>query len=459
MRPSGRAHDQLRAVSLELDVARHAEGSCLVKFGDTHVLCVATVEERVPPFLRNSGKGWVTAEYGMLPRSTNTRSPREAARGKQSGRTQEIQRLIGRSLRAVTRLDALGERQVILDCDVLQADGGTRTASITGAYVALHHALSKLVESGALPKLPLREPVAAVSCGIVGGTALLDLDYVEDSGAQADANFVLSGSGGIVEVQVTAEDEPDGPRPVRGHADAGGQRNRIAGGASAPDAGMLTLGQRLLVATHNPGKLREFEYLLQPHGIEVVGAAALGLPEPEETGDSFHANAALKARAAVAATGLPALADDSGIVVHGLDGQPGIHSARWAGPERNFDLAIARVLEGLASRFGSFAAADHRASFVAVLCLTLPDGSERFFEGRSDGSLIDTPRGARGFGYDPIFVPDGETRAFAEMTAARKARDQPPPPSPGRILGGPCITLSKLAQDPHPRHIAPLMGP
>ena len=163
MRPSGRADDQMRAVSLELDVARHAEGSCLVKFGDTHVLCVATVEERVPPFLRNTGKGWVTAEYGMLPRSTNTRTAREAARGKQSGRTQEIQRLIGRSLRAVTRLDALGERQVILDCDVLQADGGTRTASITGAYVALHRALAKLVESGALPKLPLREPVAAVS--------------------------------------------------------------------------------------------------------------------------------------------------------------------------------------------------------------------------------------------------------------------------------------------------------
>ena len=208
MRPSGRADDQMRAVSLELDVARHAEGSCLVKFGDTHVLCVATVEERVPPFLRNTGKGWVTAEYGMLPRSTNTRTAREAARGKQSGRTQEIQRLIGRSLRAVTRLDALGERQVILDCDVLQADGGTRTASITGAYVALHRALAKLVESGALPKLPLREPVAAVSCGIVGGTAVLDLDYVEDSGAQADANFVLSGSGGIVEVQVTAEEQP-----------------------------------------------------------------------------------------------------------------------------------------------------------------------------------------------------------------------------------------------------------
>jgi ribonuclease PH len=208
MRASGRAPDELRPVSLELDATRHAEGSCLVRFGHTHVLCAATVEERVPPFLRNKGTGWVTAEYGMLPRSTHTRTQREAARGKQSGRTMEIQRLIGRSLRAVTDLAGLGERQVVLDCDVLQADGGTRTAAITGAYVALHRACAKLVAAGELPRLPLREPLAAVSCGIVAGAAVLDLDYAEDSAAEADANFVLAASGGIVEVQVTAERTP-----------------------------------------------------------------------------------------------------------------------------------------------------------------------------------------------------------------------------------------------------------
>ena len=208
MRPSGRAADQLRPVSLELDVTRHAEGSCLVRYGDTHVLCTATVEERVPPFLRNKGTGWVTAEYGMLPRATTTRTAREAARGKQSGRTLEIQRLIGRSLRAITDTAGLGERQVIVDCDVVQADGGTRTASITGGYVALHRACERLVKAGELPRLPLREPVAAVSCGLVKGVALLDLDYAEDSKADADANFVLSASGGIVEIQVTAEDVP-----------------------------------------------------------------------------------------------------------------------------------------------------------------------------------------------------------------------------------------------------------
>src|SRR5689334_20862280 len=205
MRPSGRTPEAMRAVILEPGVAKYAEGSCLARFGDTHVLCMATVEERVPPFLRNTGRGWVTAEYGMLPRSTHTRTDREAARGRQSGRTQEIQRLIGRSLRAVTDLGTLGERQVRIDCDVLQADGGTRTAAITGSYVAVHLALQKLVAQGALSALPLRDAVAAISCGIVAGEAVLDLDYAEDSGAEADANFVLTGSGGIVEIQATAE--------------------------------------------------------------------------------------------------------------------------------------------------------------------------------------------------------------------------------------------------------------
>jgi ribonuclease PH len=208
MRPSGRAPDALRPVSLEPGFAKYAEGSCLAKFGDTHVLCAATVEDRVPPFLRNTGSGWVTAEYGMLPRSTHQRTDREAARGKQSGRTQEIQRLIGRSLRAVTDLKRLGERQIRIDCDVIQADGGTRTASITGSYVALHIALQKLVASGALAALPLVDAVAAVSCGIHEETPVLDLDYAEDSSAMADANFVLTGKGGIVEIQATAETLP-----------------------------------------------------------------------------------------------------------------------------------------------------------------------------------------------------------------------------------------------------------
>lgn len=208
MRPSGRSADQLRPITIEPGFSRHAEGSCLISCGGTRVLCSASVEERVPPFLKGQGKGWVTAEYGMLPRSTNSRMPREAARGKQSGRTQEIQRLIGRSLRSIVDLKALGERQIVVDCDVIEADGGTRTAAITGAYVALRQALQKLVDAGTLPALPFTDNVAAVSCGIYNGTPVLDLDYAEDSNAHVDANFVLTGSGKIIEIQGTAEEAP-----------------------------------------------------------------------------------------------------------------------------------------------------------------------------------------------------------------------------------------------------------
>ncbi|GAB4517801.1 MAG: ribonuclease PH [Amphiplicatus sp.] len=207
MRPSGRSFNEMRAVSLERGVARHAEGSCLVKFGDTHVLCTATWDETTPPWLRGQGRGWVTAEYGMLPRSTHERMKREAKAG-QSGRSQEIQRLIGRSLRAVVDLKALGERQILIDCDVLQADGGTRTAAITGAWVALEDCCRWAVGDGVIAANPVIDSVSAISCGIVNGAPALDLDYAEDSTAQTDANFVITGRGGLVEIQATAEGAP-----------------------------------------------------------------------------------------------------------------------------------------------------------------------------------------------------------------------------------------------------------
>ncbi len=209
MRPSGRKPDQMRDVSFERGYSKHAEGSCLVRFGDTHVLCTASLEERVPPWLRNAGRGWVTAEYGMLPRATGERMRREASAGKQSGRTQEIQRLIGRSLRAITDLEALGERQISIDCDVIQADGGTRTASITGAWIALYDCL-KWMEKRQMVKAEkvLKDHVAAISCGIFLNQSVLDLDYAEDSSAETDANFVMTGAGGIVEIQGTAEGAP-----------------------------------------------------------------------------------------------------------------------------------------------------------------------------------------------------------------------------------------------------------
>jgi len=208
IRPSQRAHNQLRDVEIIRHYTKHAEGSVMVKFGDTHVLCTASVDEKVPGFLKGKGQGWVTAEYGMLPRSTGSRMDREAARGKQSGRTQEIQRLIGRSLRAIIDLEKLGERSIQIDCDVIQADGGTRTASITGAYVALHDAITTLLKSGKIEESPLKDSVAAISVGVYQGEPVLDLDYIEDSDCDTDMNVVMTGSGGFVEIQGTAEGEP-----------------------------------------------------------------------------------------------------------------------------------------------------------------------------------------------------------------------------------------------------------
>ena len=208
MRPSRRAQDEMRAVSFERGLLRHAEGSCLVKFGDTHVLVAATLEEKLPPWLKGQGRGWVTAEYGMLPRATNERTRREASAGKQSGRTLEIQRLVGRSLRTVTDLVALGERQITVDCDVLQADGGTRTAAITGAWIALYDCIAWMKTRKMVTRDPLKDHVAAVSCGIFQGEPVLDLDYPEDSEADTDMNFVMTGNGGIVEIQGTAEKTP-----------------------------------------------------------------------------------------------------------------------------------------------------------------------------------------------------------------------------------------------------------
>ena len=208
MRPSGRKPNELRNITLQTNVNKHAEGSCLTKFGDTHVLCTATVEKRLPGWLKDMGHGWITAEYGMLPRATDQRTAREASRGKQGGRTHEIQRLIGRSLRAATKLELLTDIQIKVDCDVLQADGGTRTASITGGFVALFEACKTLCESGEIPEMPFRRFVAAISCGLCNGLAVIDLDYIEDSKAQADANFVMTDEKEIIEVQATAEGEP-----------------------------------------------------------------------------------------------------------------------------------------------------------------------------------------------------------------------------------------------------------
>ena len=266
MRPSRRQPDELRPVSLERGVVKFAEGSCFVKFGDTHVLVTATLEDRLPPWLKGQARGWITAEYGMLPRATLERTRREASAGKQNGRTVEIQRLIGRSLRSVVDLKALGERQITIDCDVIQADGGTRTASITGAWIALYDCLAWMKARSMIETEVLRDHIAAISCGVCSGTAVLDLDYAEDSQADTDANFVLTGSGNIVEVQATAEKTPFSEAQFSALLGAGAQRHRQAR-RSAEDGGDVRapphrrIAGRLVIATHNPGKLAEMRRL------------------------------------------------------------------------------------------------------------------------------------------------------------------------------------------------------
>ena len=422
MRPSRRQVDELRAVSLDRGVVKYAEGSCFVKFGDTHVLVTATLEDRLPPWLKGQGRGWVTAEYGMLPRATNERTRREASAGKQGGRTLEIQRLIGRSLRAVIDLPALGERQITVDCDVIQADGGTRTAAITGAWVALSDCLNwmkarEMLRGGN----PLRDHVAAVSCGVCNGVAVLDLDYAEDFAGRHRCEFRHdrrgqpgrgAGDGRKGRVQRGAALRAHWPGP-QGHYQAGRPAE------ARRDVMHRQITGRLVIATHNKGKLAEMRELLGLHGVEAMSASDLSLPEPEETGTTFAANARLKAEAAANASGLPAFADDSGLVVDALDGAPGIYSARWAGEKKDFRHAMEKV-EGMLRERDAFKPEQRKAHFVSVLAVAWPDGQMEEFEGRVDGTLVWPPRGEKGFGYDPMFLPDGFALTFGEMSCDEK---------------------------------------
>ncbi len=341
-----RAPDQLRPVTIEPGFVRTATGSALISMGETRVICTASVQESVPRWLLGSGRGWVTAEYGMLPASTGDRKQRDITKGRADGRTIEIQRLIGRSLRGVVDFEALGERTIYVDCDVLQADGGTRCASITGGLVALRLACNALIAKGSLDRSPLTGTVAAVSSGIVGGVPLLDLDYSEDSTAEVDANVVMTGDGGLVEVQATAERTPLsrahldellalaalGIERLRSAQDdaVAAASPRLASPMSAPMSRPRPDRPPLVLATRNRYKVDEVTRLLAPVGVD-GRAAARRHQLPPEDGDTFADNALPKARAAAAATGRPSIADDSGIEAEALDGRPGVRSARYAG--------------------------------------------------------------------------------------------------------------------------------
>ncbi|CAM3358045.1 ribonuclease PH [Vagococcus fessus] len=424
MRHDGRDYNELRKVTIEKDVLKHPEGSVLISFGDTKVFCAATLEDRVPPFLRGQGSGWVTAEYSMLPRATNTRNRRESAKGKLTGRTMEIQRLIGRSLRSVVDLEKLGERSIIVDCDVIQADGGTRTASITGAFVALSLAIEKLIESGELTENPIKEHLAAVSVGVLPTKeVVLDLDYVEDSAAAVDMNLVMTESGEFVEIQGTGEESTFTVAELNQLLQVGdlGIKELIAKQKEvlAPQSTDMEAGDEsvILIATGNKGKAKEFEAIFKEKGLDVKTLLDFpNVPEVEETGKTFAENALLKAETISRQFNCLVLADDSGLMVDALNGQPGIYSARYAGKLKSDAANNAKLMHELTD----IPQTERIAKFHCTLAVAAPGKESLVVEGEVKGEILAIPRGDNGFGYDPLFLVPSLNKTMAELSGSEK---------------------------------------
>lgn len=420
MRHDGRAVQQLRPIKIETNVFKHPEGSVVISFGDTKVICSATLEDSVPPFLRGSESGWVTAEYSMLPRATNTRNRRESAKGKLSGRTMEIQRLIGRSLRAVIDLEKLGERSIIVDCDVIQADGGTRTASITGGFVALRLAVNKLLASGELAEDPIKEHLAAISVGMLpDGTVVTDLDYLEDSSAAVDMNLVMTESGRFVEIQGTGEEatfNDDELNALILHGKAG-IAELIAYQKEALFEAVEIEKKTIVIATRNPGKAKEFAALFAKEGYQIKTLLDYpDLPDVEETGTTFEENARLKAETIAQLLQQPVLADDSGLVVDALNGMPGIFSARFAGERKSDAANNAKLLHELTNVPDE----QRTAHFHCTLVFAAPQKESLVVEADWDGRIARIPQGDNGFGYDPLFIVPGYDKTSAELTSEEK---------------------------------------
>ena len=418
-RSDHREPNELRPCSILVDFVGTADGSCLISTGGTRVICTASVEEMVPPFLKGRGQGWLTAEYAMLPASTGRRKARDGV--KKDGRSVEISRLIGRALRQAVDRRFLGERTITIDCDVLEADGGTRTASITGGFVALTCAIDKLIRQGKLAESPIVHQVAAVSAGIVEDVPCLDLCYTEDSTAQTDMNFVMDETGAFIELQGTGEGRAFtraeltqilalGEKGIRELQ----QKQREALGRRAE---LIAPRRTIVIASNNAHKIMEISEMLDDR-FRVLSMREAGFEEDiDENGATFEENAIIKARAVMKATGFTALADDSGLSVDALDGEPGVHSARYAGvhgdDRANNDLLIQKMAD--------VPAEDRTAQFVCAMALALPNGEIRTSEGACPGVITFTPRGSGGFGYDPYFeYLSGET--FAEMAQEEKNR-------------------------------------
>ncbi|MEG2643969.1 ribonuclease PH [Enterococcus hailinensis] len=420
MRHDGRTVRQLRPIKIETNVFKHPEGSVVISFGDTKVICSATLEDSVPPFLRGSETGWVTAEYSMLPRATNTRNRRESAKGKLTGRTMEIQRLIGRSLRAVIDLEKLGERSIIVDCDVIQADGGTRTASITGGFVALRLAVNKLLASGELKEDPIKEHLAAISVGILpDGTVVTDLDYQEDSSAAVDMNLVMTESGRFVEIQGTGEEATFDDTELNSLILYGktAVEELVAHQKEALFDEVETEEKTIVIATRNPGKAKEFAALFSKEGYRTKTLLDYPeLPDVEETGTTFEENARLKAETIAQILQQPVLADDSGLAVDALNGMPGIFSARFAGERKSDAANNAKLLHELTD------VPDEKrtAHFHCTLVFAAPKKESLVVEADWNGRIGRIPQGANGFGYDPLFIVSDSNKTSAELSNDEK---------------------------------------
>lgn len=415
-----RKNDELRKVKITRNYTKYAEGSVLIEFGDTKVLCTASIEEKVPPFLRNTGTGWINAEYSMLPRSTHERKIRESSKGKVEGRTQEIQRLIGRAIRSVVNLNELGERTIWIDCDVIQADGGTRTASITGAFVAVYDAIYGLYKSKVIKSMPINSFVSAISVGIVDDNHILDLCYEEDSNAQVDMNIIMTSKGEFVEVQGTGEERPFSKSDLDKLLELGEKGNKElieiqknVLGEIAYEVIPMDYGNEIVIATSNNHKLEEIKAILEDLDYDIYSLKDVNLEGIEivEDGKTFEHNALIKAREIAKRTNLIAIADDSGLEVDAIGKKPGIYSARFAGENATDYENRQKLLKSLQNVQMS----KRTARFVSAVAVVFPDGKEFVVRGICEGKICFEEIGENGFGYDSIFMVDGYNKTFAQI--------------------------------------------
>ena len=406
LREDGRKFNEERKIKITKDVNIYAEGSVLIEVGNTKVICTASVSEKVPPFLRGTGKGWVTAEYSMLPRATNERNQREASKGKLTGRTVEIQRLIGRALRSAIDLEKLGERLITIDCDVIQADGGTRTTSITGGYVAL--AIKKLLKEEILEENPLIANVAAISVGKIDSELMVDLKYSEDSAAEVDMNVIMNKKGEFIEVQGTGEESTFTRTELNGLLDlAEASIKRII---DLQDKVIEQENLKIFLATGNKHKIEEISDIFSDiENVEILSINdGIEIPEVIEDGTTFEENSKKKAVEIAKFLNMITIADDSGLCVDALNGEPGVYSARYSGTGDDLknNEKLIENLKGVENR---------KAKFVSVITLAKPNGETFSFEGEILGEIIDNPRGNTGFGYDPHFYVEEYQKTLAQL--------------------------------------------